>query len=101
MSIQVEYIEQDAIVTINEAITQAGVPWGLSRISSRTNGGTTYVYDSSAGEGTCSYVIDTGIYVNHNVSLKYPAQPTARTDYMPRYLLERAHLYLTCLPCPK
>ncbi|KAM7197600.1 cuticle-degrading protease [Rhypophila sp. PSN 637] len=62
---EVEYIEQDAIVTINEYVTQAGVPWGLSRISSRTNGATSYVYDESAGEGTCSYVIDTGIYVNH------------------------------------
>lgn len=54
-------------MTINEAVTQAGVPWGLSRISSRTKGTTSYVYDSSAGEGTCSYVIDTGIYVNHTV----------------------------------
>lgn len=73
---QVEYIEQDAIVTINEYVTQVGVPWGLSRISSRSPGGTSYVYDSSAGEGTCSYIIDTGIYVNHTVSSSLP-----RYDY--------------------
>nr|P85156.1 RecName: Full=Subtilisin-like serine protease AS-E1 [Acremonium sp.] len=38
------------------------VPWGLARISHRTTGATSYVYDDSAGEGTCSYIIDTGIY---------------------------------------
>ncbi|KAK3316981.1 peptidase S8/S53 domain-containing protein [Apodospora peruviana] len=62
---EVEYIEQDAVVNINEVVTQSEVPWGLSRISSRTPGGTSYVYDDSAGAGTCAYVIDTGIYVNH------------------------------------
>jgi subtilisin family serine protease len=28
-------------------------------------GSTTYTYDDSAGEGTCSYVIDTGIEIDH------------------------------------
>ncbi|KAK4225960.1 putative peptidase [Podospora fimiseda] len=61
----VEYIEQDAVVTAYDFITQENVPWGLGRISHRTKGQTTYIYDSSAGTGTCSYIIDTGIYVNH------------------------------------
>ncbi|KAI0842767.1 subtilisin-like protein [Hypoxylon sp. FL0890] len=60
----VEFIEQDAIMSINAYITQTGAPWGISRLShkSGTNG---YIYDSTAGTGTCSYVIDTGIYTDH------------------------------------
>jgi subtilisin family serine protease len=59
----VDYIEQDAIVTIQD--TQEGAPWGLARISSASPGGSTYTYDSSAGEGTCAYIVDTGIDVEH------------------------------------
>ncbi|RFU80262.1 serine protease precursor [Trichoderma arundinaceum] len=61
----VEYIEQDAIVTITETVTQSNADWGLSRISSKEPGTTAYNYDSSAGEGTCAYVVDTGIDVQH------------------------------------
>jgi len=70
---QVEYIEQDAVITANDYISQENVPWGLARISHRTTGATAYVYDESAGEGTCSYIIDTGIYVNHTVCPFYPS----------------------------
>jgi subtilisin family serine protease len=59
----VEYIEQDAIMTMLE--TQTNAPWGLARLSSSTPGSTTYTYDASAGEGTCAYVVDTGIDVEH------------------------------------
>ncbi|KAK4205530.1 putative peptidase [Triangularia verruculosa] len=68
---QVEYIEQDATVQAYDLITQGpspsgdAVPWGLARIAHRSPRQSTYVYDSSAGEGTCSYIIDTGIFVNH------------------------------------
>lgn len=62
-SFQVDYIEQDAIITIQA--TQEDAPWGLARISSNAPGGTTYTYDESAGEGTCSYVLDTGIDIEH------------------------------------
>jgi len=62
----VEYIEQDAIITTQESVTQTdNVPWGLARISHRATGATSYVYDETAGAGTCSYIIDTGIYVAH------------------------------------
>lgn len=54
------------MVTVDALITQTGAPWGLGRISSRTNGTTTYVYDESAGDGTCAYIIDTGIYIGHS-----------------------------------
>uniref|UniRef100_UPI00387FB270 Proteinase K n=2 Tax=Parengyodontium album TaxID=37998 RepID=UPI00387FB270 len=59
----VEYIEQDAVVTINAAQTNA--PWGLARISSTSPGTSTYYYDESAGQGSCVYVIDTGIEASH------------------------------------
>ncbi|KAI2778684.1 subtilisin-like protein [Daldinia loculata] len=59
----VDYIEQDAIVTIKA--TQENADWGLARLSSSEPGSTTYTYDDSAGEGTCAYVIDTGIEVDH------------------------------------
>ncbi|OTB09442.1 hypothetical protein M426DRAFT_256596 [Hypoxylon sp. CI-4A] len=61
----VEWIEQDAVVDINASVIQRRAPWGLGRISHRRRRNTNYVYDSSAGEGTCAYVIDTGIYTQH------------------------------------
>ncbi|KAH6604384.1 subtilisin-like protease pr1a [Trichoderma cornu-damae] len=61
----VEYIEQDAIVQLNAFVSQTGAPWGLGRISHSAAGSTTYVYDDSAGEGTCAYVIDTGVDATH------------------------------------
>lgn len=52
------------------ASTQKNAPWGLARISKKLPGKdhTTYTYDESAGEGTCTYVLDTGIEVDHPVS---------------------------------
>ncbi|RYP64521.1 hypothetical protein DL770_009186 [Monosporascus sp. CRB-9-2] len=75
----VEFIEQDAIITINTDIqveerdlqeraivSQTGAPWGLGAISHQGTSSTTYVYDNSAGSNTCSYVVDTGIYTAHS-----------------------------------
>lgn len=67
-----DYIEQDAIFTINTYTSQANAPWGLGRISHHDKGSTSYVYDDSAGVGTCAYVIDTGIYTAHSVSCLSP-----------------------------
>ncbi|KAK3210399.1 hypothetical protein GRF29_44g2607773 [Pseudopithomyces chartarum] len=71
----VEYIEKDAIVKasvyVEEDIekraltTQSGAPYGLGRISHAEKGSTSYIYDTTAGAGTCSYIIDTGIYTAH------------------------------------
>jgi subtilisin family serine protease len=71
----VEYIEKDAIVKasvyVEEDIekraltTQSGAPYGLGRISHADKGSTSYIYDTTAGAGTCSYIIDTGIYTAH------------------------------------
>jgi subtilisin family serine protease len=51
--------------TDGSLITQEGSTWGLARISHKENGAEDYVYDSSAGEGTFVYVIDTGINSGH------------------------------------
>ncbi|KAK3688704.1 peptidase S8/S53 domain-containing protein, partial [Podospora appendiculata] len=71
---EVEFVEEDSIVTLQTptlavpraVVTQTGAPWNLARISSHTNGATSYRYDSTAGNGTCSYIIDTGIYLGHS-----------------------------------
>ncbi|KAF2001931.1 subtilisin-like serine protease-like protein PR1A [Amniculicola lignicola CBS 123094] len=61
----VEYIQQDAQVHSQVWLAEPGAPWGLGRISHVDKGNTTYVYDSIAGEGTCSYILDTGIMIGH------------------------------------
>ncbi|SCU87620.1 LAME_0D10814g1_1 [Lachancea meyersii CBS 8951] len=65
----VELVEQDSLVFAQEFDTQNGAPWGLSRISHREklNLGSfnKYLYDDAAGKGVTSYVIDTGINVDH------------------------------------
>jgi oryzin len=45
------------MMKISALVTQSNAPWGLTSISSRTKGTTSYVYDESAGQGTFSYVI--------------------------------------------
>ncbi|EUC44969.1 hypothetical protein COCMIDRAFT_96859 [Bipolaris oryzae ATCC 44560] len=45
--------------------TQKGSPYGLGRISHREPGIRDYVFDSSAGEDTFIYVIDTGVNTEH------------------------------------
>ncbi|KAL8420478.1 hypothetical protein RB594_003315 [Gaeumannomyces avenae] len=63
---EVDYIEENAVVSINAYTTQTGAPWGIARLSSRGTGSTTYTYDSSAGSGVCAYIVDTGIQVSHS-----------------------------------
>ncbi|KAG0256572.1 hypothetical protein DFQ27_005657 [Actinomortierella ambigua] len=62
---EVEFVEQDRIVTISAS--QPSPPsWGLSRVSSRNLApGAPYVYQNAAGAGVTAYVIDTGISVSH------------------------------------
>ncbi|KAI1102361.1 oryzin precursor [Jackrogersella minutella] len=62
---EVAYIEPDFKISISSLTSQAAAPWGLARLSSRTTGGSDYMYDESAGEGTYAYIIDTGIFVDH------------------------------------
>ncbi|KAI0900140.1 oryzin precursor [Annulohypoxylon nitens] len=62
---EVAYIEPDFKVSINTLTSQSSAPWGLARISSRKPGASEYLYDETAGIGTFSYIIDTGIYIEH------------------------------------
>ncbi|KAI0541049.1 peptidase S8/S53 domain-containing protein [Xylaria digitata] len=62
----VEFIEQDSIMSINTYVTQSSSTWGLARISHKSRTATGYVYDDTAGAGTCAYIIDTGIYTAHS-----------------------------------
>ncbi|KAH6881404.1 oryzin precursor [Alternaria rosae] len=61
----VEYIEQNVMVHSNDIVQQSNATWGLARISHAEPYQTNYLFDSSAGEGTCAYVIDTGIEIEH------------------------------------
>ncbi|CAN9195792.1 unnamed protein product [Alternaria alternata] len=61
----VDYIQQDARVHMFETKTQVNATWGLGRISHIEPGQNNYLYDSTAGEGTCVYVVDTGIETTH------------------------------------
>ncbi|KAK5628293.1 hypothetical protein RRF57_004008 [Xylaria bambusicola] len=61
----VAYIEPDIMVETAATAFESNSPWGLARISSRTRNSTTYTYDESAGEGTYTYIIDSGIYTDH------------------------------------
>ncbi|KAF1984918.1 subtilisin-like protease [Aulographum hederae CBS 113979] len=61
----VAYVEPDIVMTASALVTQPNPPYGLARISHKTAGATEYVYDSTAGEGTCAYIIDTGIFAAH------------------------------------
>lgn len=62
---KIEYVEQDAVINTVATVKQTKAPWGLARISAKKPGSSTYNYDSSAGSGTCSYIVDTGIQANH------------------------------------
>ncbi|KAF9697838.1 hypothetical protein EKO04_004302 [Ascochyta lentis] len=58
-------VVEDYIMTTSALVTQNSAPWGLGSISSRTRGASSYIYDDTAGRGTFSYVVDTGIRTTH------------------------------------
>ncbi|KFX98298.1 hypothetical protein V490_02368 [Pseudogymnoascus sp. VKM F-3557] len=67
-SSHVAYVEKDVMVSAYELSVRIGAPWGLDRISHRngtSEGKEEYRYDSSAGEGTTIYVVDSGINIKH------------------------------------
>jgi subtilisin family serine protease len=45
--------------------TQYNSTWGLGAISHRSGSNDSYIYDSTAGEVTYAYVLDTGILISH------------------------------------
>ena len=58
-------MQEDSKVHLFDYAIQQDAPYGIARISHRNNGDHNYVRDGSDGEGTCVYVIDTGINVDH------------------------------------
>jgi len=72
----VKYIEADQVMSINyqqearapaATATQTGATWGLARIwHTDLPVGSTYVYNTGAGNGVDVYVIDTGILTTHS-----------------------------------
>ncbi|KAI1475039.1 hypothetical protein K445DRAFT_72960 [Daldinia sp. EC12] len=63
---QVYYLVDETPELSKKALTtQTGATWGLGTVSHRTSGSTSYIYDSSAGQGTFAYIIDTGILATH------------------------------------
>ena len=87
---KVDYVERDAFVPAASYVSQHGAPWGLGRISHKSSGdltdNTTYVYDDSAGEGVCAYVLDSGILLNHGVSAFCPLWMCSDLTLLPRSL---------------
>ncbi|TVY55123.1 Subtilisin-like protease 2, partial [Lachnellula cervina] len=63
---EVDYVEKDRKVYANALTTQWGAPYGISRISHKEKGTTSYVYDTSAGNGATVYVVDSGVYAEHS-----------------------------------
>ncbi|KAI4677380.1 hypothetical protein J4E81_010954 [Alternaria sp. BMP 2799] len=59
-------VEKDFLMYPTALVTQTNAPWGLASVSSRTRGATSYVYDSTAGDKTYSYVLDSGIRITHD-----------------------------------
>lgn len=65
----VAFVEKDSMVYANEFDIQKSAPWGLARVSHRQplslGNFNQYLYDNEGGEGVTAYVIDTGVYVDH------------------------------------
>ncbi|RWA10537.1 hypothetical protein EKO27_g4567 [Xylaria grammica] len=62
---EVAYIEPDVMVETATTASETNSPWGLARISNREPNASSYIYDDSAGEGTYTYIIDSGIFIDH------------------------------------
>ncbi|CAO3572843.1 unnamed protein product [Mortierella alpina] len=61
---EVEYVEQDAVVTSQAA--QSPAPWHLVRVSQHDrNFSLPYYYNDAAGQGVTAYILDTGILAAH------------------------------------
>lgn len=68
--IESEYIVETTVpvgeLQSRALVRQSSSTWGLSRISSRSRGQSGYIYDNTAGQGTFVYILDTGVFTQHN-----------------------------------
>ncbi|KAF2492966.1 cuticle-degrading protease [Lophium mytilinum] len=65
---EVSTMKVNGIMKSNELVYQPDAEWGLSRISHTLSQGCdkdVYIYDYSAGTGSRAYILDTGIYLDH------------------------------------
>ncbi|KAM0424542.1 hypothetical protein ACHAPT_010258 [Fusarium lateritium] len=81
-------VERNQEVFLASPVTQENPPWGLSAISHSNppSSSSNYKYDSSAGTGTFSYVLDSGLLASHKefegrATLGYDATNGAETDH--------------------
>lgn len=65
----IKFIEQESTVKASNSSSQEEAPWGLHRISHREKAkygqDLEYLYEDAAGRGVKSYVLDTGIDIDH------------------------------------
>ncbi|KAF5019286.1 hypothetical protein F66182_8704 [Fusarium sp. NRRL 66182] len=81
-------VEEDQQVHLAALTSQTNPPWGLSALSHANppSSSEAYIYDESAGEGTFSYVVDSGLFASHvdfegRAELAYDATDGAETDH--------------------
>jgi cerevisin len=87
--IEVEYVERNERVSIHGSLSEQENPasWGLPRIYQRIfEVEDKYVFPSSSGENVDVYVIDTGVFLEHDdfegrASWGYSSVPGETTDY--------------------
>ncbi|KAJ3548620.1 hypothetical protein NM208_g923 [Fusarium decemcellulare] len=85
---QVTAVEPDREVVLASLVEQENPPWGLSAISHANPplSNASYIYDSSAGSGTFSYILDSGLFAEHvdyegRAAFAYDATGGAETDH--------------------
>ncbi|RCI17170.1 hypothetical protein L249_3198 [Ophiocordyceps polyrhachis-furcata BCC 54312] len=64
----VEYVAEDQYMTASSVVENPALSWGLVLLSHNTSdyqNYNTYVTDDTAGEGTCVYVLDSGVDDSH------------------------------------
>ncbi|KAF2221203.1 peptidase S8/S53 domain-containing protein, partial [Elsinoe ampelina] len=59
-------VESDMLIKAHAITSVSAGNWGLAKLSQGSGSASNqYKFDGSAGEGTCSYVVDTGVFVDH------------------------------------
>lgn len=59
----------------SKRVTQHDAPWNLARISHEKPDSNTYLYNSSAGEGVCVYILDSGVDEENAVRIQRAWSP--------------------------
>lgn len=72
---QVKSVEVIKEAKIDGIVTQTGINYNQPRIIHRQRGFTSHEYDSSAGNGTCIFVLDTGFAAHTDFNGRYFAGP--------------------------